>query len=268
MQSSALKILGIAYLMVAVAPVAALEAQDAAGRLDASWPMFEVASIKPAVLAGSAGMPRGLRMDKAQASFGGMSLSALISYAYRVKLQQVTGPDWLTTQRFEIVATLPKGGSTDRVPEMMQRLLVERFGLQFHRESKEVSIYALVAAKGGIKVTPKPDDFDAKTHNDQIAIPILSVTLLLEQIVDLPVVDETRLQGQYLVPARAIRQAMTAAMSPASSRPAAAGAVEASEPADTAVAGLLLPLGMKLERKKANLAILIVDSMRQSPTEN
>jgi uncharacterized protein (TIGR03435 family) len=198
--------------------------------VEPSGSRFEVASIKSAPPVGSTGGQRGLRMDKAQASFGGMSLSALISYAYGVKLQQVTGPDWLTTERFDIEAKLPEGASMERVPEMMQRLLAERFGLKFHRESKEFPVYALVAAKAGIKLTPRPEDFDPRAHNDQIAIPILSITLLLEQIVDLPVVDETGLKGQYLFPSQAIRQAMTAGTTPnAPSRAAAAsgGMVEA-----------------------------------------
>ena len=156
----------------------------------------------------------------------------------------------------------------ERVPEMMQRLLAERFGLKFHRESKEFPVYALVAAKAGIKLTPRPEDFDPRAHNDQIAIPILSITLLLEQIVDLPVVDETGLRGQYLFPSQAIRQAMTAGTTPSRGASAGGGMVEAPEPADSAVAELLLPLGMKLEKKKANLPVLVVESIRQSPTEN
>lgn len=276
-KKTALAIAGVAYLVLPMVAISAIDAQSTSPHsgatisVEPSGSRFEVASIKSAPPVGPTGGQRGLRMDKAQASFGGMSLSALISYAYGVKLQQVTGPDWLTTQRFDIETKLPEGVSMERVPEMMQRLLAERFGLKFHRESKEFPVYALVAAKAGIKLTPKAEDFDPRAHNDQIAIPILSITLLLEQIVDLPVVDETGLKGQYLFPSQAIRQAMTAGTTPsAPSRAAAAGGgmVEASEPEDSAVAGLLLPLGMKLEKKKANLPVLVVESMRQSPTEN
>jgi uncharacterized protein (TIGR03435 family) len=55
---------------------------------------------------------------------------------------------------------------------------------------------------------------------------------------------------------------------PSGAAAAGGGMMEASEPADSAVAGLLLPLGMKLEKKLANLPVLVVESMRQSPTEN
>jgi uncharacterized protein (TIGR03435 family) len=276
-KKAAIAFAGVASLALPMVAIAAIDAQSASPHSGAtisdqpSGPRFEVASIKSAPPVRSPGTPLGLRMDKAQASFGGVSLSALISYAYGVKLAQISGPDWLTTQKFDIVANLPEGGSTERVPEMMRGLLAERFGLKFHRESKEFQAYALVAAKGGIKLTPKSEDFDPSAHNGQIAIPILSLTLLLEQIVDLPVVDETGLQGQYLFPSQAITQAMTAGTTANAQQHAASasgGVAEASEPADSGVAALLLPVGMKLERKKANLPVLVVESMRQSPTEN
>ncbi len=161
---------GMASLALHMVAIAAIDAQSASG------PRFEVASIKPAPelapeLRRSPGTPLGVRLDKAQASFGGMSLSALISYACGVRLAQISGPEWLSTQRFDIVAKLPEGGSTERVPEMMQGLLAERFGLRLHRESKEFPVYALVAAKAGIKLTRRPEDFDPRAHNDQTAIP-------------------------------------------------------------------------------------------------
>jgi len=272
----------MAFLALPMVAVAAIDAQSASPHAGAaisvkpSGPRFEVASIKSAPplapeLRRSPGTPPGVRMDKAQASFGGMSLAALISYAYGVKLAQISGPEWLTTQRFDILGKLPEGGSTEGVPEMMQGLLAERFGLKLHRESKEFAVYALVAAKAGIKLTPRPEDFDPRTHNDQMALPILSLTLILEQMVDLPVVDETGLQGRYLFPSQAIQQAMIAGTTGRGQQRAASaagGVAEASEPADSGVAALLLPVGMKLEKKKVNLPVLVVESMRPTPTEN
>jgi uncharacterized protein (TIGR03435 family) len=169
------------------------------------------------------------------------------------------------------VAKLPEGGSKERVPEMMQGLLEERFGLKLRRESKEFPAYALVAAKARIKPAPKPEDFDPKAHNDQIALPILTLTLMLEQIVDLPVMDETGLQGQYLFSSQAIKQAMIAGTTAKAEQRAAkagGGVPEASEPLSSSVAPLLLQAGMKLEKKKSSLPVLVVESMRQTPTEN
>jgi len=220
---------------------------------------FEVASIKPAPpmtaeRMRAPGMQLGVRMDRAQATFGGMSLAALISYAYGVKLAHVSGPEWLTTQRFDIAAKLPDGASTDHVPEMVRALLTERFELQVRHDTKEFPVYALVAAKTGIKLTPRPGDFDPRANTGQIALPILSLTLMLEQIVDLPVVDQTGLQGQYLFPAQTIQRVILRGTT--------------SDPENSDVSALLLPAGMRLEKKKAILPIVVVESMRQTPTGN
>jgi uncharacterized protein (TIGR03435 family) len=267
---SALTFAGMASLTLPTVVVAGTGAQSEPPH---SGPRFEVASIKPApaLIPGmrSSGMALGVRLDKAQASFGGMSLSALISYAYGVKLAQISGPDWLATQRFDIVAKLPEGGFPQQVPEMMRTLLAERFDLKLQRESKQFPVYALLAAKTGIKLRPKPEDFDPKAHNDQIAIPVLSLTLLLEQSLGLPVVDETELKGQYLFPSQLIQQVMRAGTAHAQ-EPAASGGggVPVLEPADSDFAALLLTAGMKLEKRKANLPLLVVESVRQRPTEN
>jgi len=40
---------------------------------------------------------------------------------------QVTGPDWLTTERFDVSAKLPDGSNADQIPEMLLASLTERF---------------------------------------------------------------------------------------------------------------------------------------------
>jgi uncharacterized protein (TIGR03435 family) len=268
------KIAALTFAAVAslASPTPAVAGSGAQSESPHSGPRFEVASIKPAppLIPGmrSSGMPLGVRIDKVQANFGGMSLAALISYAYGVKLAQISGPDWLATQRFDIVANLPDGASPQQVPEMVQALLAERFDLKLHRESKQFPVYALVAAKTGIKLRPKPEDFDPKAHNDQIAIPVLSLTLLLEQSLGVPVVDETGLQGQYLFPSHVIQQVMSAGRTANAQQPTASAGGGVAEPADSDFTAVLVAAGMKLEKKKANLPVLVVESMRQRPTEN
>ena len=60
---------------------------------------------------------------------------------------QIVVPDWLASARFEIDARLPRGASADQIPEMLQTLLEERFGLTSRRDPKEMQVYALLAAK-------------------------------------------------------------------------------------------------------------------------
>jgi uncharacterized protein (TIGR03435 family) len=76
----------------------------------------------------------------------------LISRAYGVKDYQVSGPDWLDSQGYDVVAKVPAGVPADQVPLMLQALLSERFKLALHRESKTINVYALIVGKGGPKL--------------------------------------------------------------------------------------------------------------------
>lgn len=121
-------------------------------------PAFDVATIKP-----SAPTP-GPRDRTAFASHGvfasaGLSVTALMSIAYRVQGYQITGgPRWAYTDRYDIVAKTEEDAGNDRVWLMVQGLLADRFKLAFHRETKELPVYALVVAKGGPTMTKTAAD--------------------------------------------------------------------------------------------------------------
>src|SRR4051812_16986219 len=91
---------------------------------------FEVASIKVAepitpqrIQAGK--FKVGMTVDGARVDIGFFGLRELIMTAYGVKQHQVTGPDWMSAQRFDISAKIPDGVGKDKVPEMLQALLAE-----------------------------------------------------------------------------------------------------------------------------------------------
>src|SRR3984957_6575401 len=132
------------------------------GQTPAARPEFEVASVKPSVEADTpmGNVNRGLHIDGAMVSFNGMPLKWYIHYAYTVKESQISGPDWLNAERCDIVAKLPAGATREQIPAMMQTLLADRFKLTLHRESKDLPVYALVVAKGGIKAKESPLDAD------------------------------------------------------------------------------------------------------------
>jgi uncharacterized protein (TIGR03435 family) len=110
-----------------------------------------------AIMAGK--MRIGMKIDAARVDIGMLSLSDLVRIAYKVKSYQIQGPDWMTGERFNISAKLPDGAKEEQVPEMLQTLLTERFKLTIHRQRKEQNVYALVVAKGGLKMKPaEPDD--------------------------------------------------------------------------------------------------------------
>ena len=119
---------------------------------------FEVASIKPSVMPGGRGMIRiGGRggpgsADPSRATYNFSSLRDLLMDAYSMKRQQITGPDWLDSQRFDIVAKVPEGATKEQVKIMLQNLLADRFKLAVHRETKELPMYALVVGSKGPKL--------------------------------------------------------------------------------------------------------------------
>ncbi len=126
-------------------------------------PAFEVVSVKPAppldpsaVAAGK--LHVGMTVDGARVDIGFLSLADLIPIAFRVKRYQVSGPDWMPAQRFDVLGKIPDGASKDQVPEMLQAMLADRFKLAFHRESKDRSVYALVVGKDGPKLKEAPPD--------------------------------------------------------------------------------------------------------------
>jgi uncharacterized protein (TIGR03435 family) len=79
--------------------------------------------------------------------------------ANRVKDYQVAAPAWTAEQKFDITATMTAGSDTAQAPEILQRLLEERFRLRAHTEPKEMTVYALSEAKKGAKVAEVRDGF-------------------------------------------------------------------------------------------------------------
>jgi uncharacterized protein (TIGR03435 family) len=137
---------------IAGAGLAVIMACGAFGQTAAAPPSFEVASIKAA--APPVGGKLMIRMggDPGRADYSNVSLRDIIRQAYGVKDYQISGPDWLNSARFDIVAKIPDGTPKDQVPLMWQTLLAERFNLQIHRETKELPMYALVVGKSGPKM--------------------------------------------------------------------------------------------------------------------
>jgi uncharacterized protein (TIGR03435 family) len=153
--------------------IAALALVGGVLRAQTPAPEFEVASIRPAppitelaaqIQSGKAHV--GVSIDGARADFGFVSLADLIAQAYRIKPYQLTGPDWMKQQRFDVTAKIPDGVSKDQVPEMLQALLADRFKLAVRRETKELPVYALVVGKNGLKMNEAPPEEAAAPRSD------------------------------------------------------------------------------------------------------
>lgn len=120
-------------------------------------PHFEVASVKPV----SRDVRMGYSGDTERMAWARIPLTNLIADAYRVGLDQITGPDWLTSEFYAINVKLPQGSTKEEYPQMMANLLAERFGMVVHRVTKEVSGYELTVSPGGPKLTASNADTPA-----------------------------------------------------------------------------------------------------------
>lgn len=141
----------------------------------AQLPVFEVASIRQAPpmeeLAEqfrNGKMRMGMSIQNDTINIGALSIGDLVELAFRVKSFQVAGPDWIRTDRFDIVAKLPAGARPDQVPDMLHALLKERFGLVARRRPIEKPAYALVVTKDGPKLKLS-DPAAAKPPDDATA---------------------------------------------------------------------------------------------------
>ena len=142
---------------------ATLLAQTADPKLE-----FEVASVKPFSIGQTdAPVTLGARIDGAQARLVGLTMRDLLAMAYRIKIYQLSGPEWMGSERYDINAKMPAGVAPDKLPEMTQSLLGERFGLKIHREKKEMAVYVLLMGKPPLRLkdslidpnTPPPTSF-------------------------------------------------------------------------------------------------------------
>jgi uncharacterized protein (TIGR03435 family) len=269
-------------------------AQPAPARLE-----FEVATVKPAApIVDSVHM--GMRIDGAQVYFTSYALKDYIRIAYGVKDFQVSGPDWIASERFDIAGKLPFEKATrDQIYEMLQSLLVDRFKLTFHHDKKDFPVYALVVAKGGSKMKETPVEADGPTvtvaasgdaRGVSVALPgggaftyannkmeARKITMarfsdMLARFVDRPVVDMTDLKNAYdltleLSPddyrAMQIRAAITAGVQ----LPPEVQRMAPTEAPESLLTAMQL-VGLKLETRKAPLEVLVVDHAEHAPTDN
>jgi len=268
-------------------------------------PEFEVASIKPtAVTPLGAQVHVGIQIDGAQAHCSYLSLKDYIRIAYQVKDYQITGPDWMASERFDIHAKLPEGGR-GQFREMLQNLLTDRFQIKMHRDSKEFSVYGIVVGKGGLKLKESP--LDPATEGDggvggvnvsaeggargttvrfgrgayfsladnKFEARKLSMELLADSIgrfVERPVVDMTNLQGTYdltldFTPEEYRTLLIRTALSAGVALPPEVVRLLEGASDESLFKGLQA-MGLKLESRKAPLEVLVIDSASKTPIEN
>jgi uncharacterized protein (TIGR03435 family) len=221
---------------------------------------FEVASVKPT----KAGVRENVQVSPGTVTMRSVSMRSAIRWAYHAFDYQITAPDWMGSERYDIVAKA-KGPATEaEMRPMMQALLAERFKLALHRQTKEVSAYVLVVAKGGPKFKESPGDGEPLMEPNQKTmtfsakrVPLSFVTEKLSDLFRAPVVDMTGLTGRYEVTIDAAKY--MADMQAHGDVP--------PDPQAIIIRGLQEELGLKLEPKKTAVDLLIVDSAEKTPVE-
>jgi uncharacterized protein (TIGR03435 family) len=228
---------------------------------------FEVASIKPAAPLefGRTIVHRSVTKTKGvegRLNYEGISLMDLIGDAYRVPHRQISGPAWLTSQRFDILAVMPAPLSNDQIPEMLGALLQERFKLKTHREIKEELVYRLVPASSGPKLpeAEKETGTGISGRSTKTAEQVSAQTTLarfaeyLSERLDRPVVDQTGLAGIYSIHVEWMPDN------------AAATGVDTAGP--SLFTAIQEQLGLRLVAGKMAVQLLVVDSVEKYPTDN
>jgi uncharacterized protein (TIGR03435 family) len=210
-----------------------------------------------------------------------VTLKSLLQSAYAIPDTRVVGgPTWLDSTKFDIDATadpavdeqmrnLPSAEGRLRKQAMLQALLVDRFQMKVHQESRELPIYALVLAKDGPKF--KPSQINGTTVNARRGEISVSgsddtVGLLADELARYfgrVVVNQTGLHDRYELDLKWTPE------EPVASQPGASGPTTST--ADSSLPSIFTAiqeqLGLKLESQKGPVSVLVLDHV-EMPSEN
>jgi len=237
----------------------------AAAMASAQSPAFEAASIKANT---SAGGVSSIRMTAGRVAMENGSLKKVMLNAYGIpddREYRIDGPDWLTSEHFNIDATFPADSAAAQVRQMIQTLLAGRFKLALHKETRQLPMYSLVVAKGGPKIQAV-DAGESRTsgragHFEATKITMQKLADLIAKQAGRPVTDATGLQGVF---------DFTLEWNPqADLRVDTADAAAAGDNQGPSIfTAIQEQLGLRLESGRGPVEVLVVDRMEKGPTEN
>jgi bla regulator protein BlaR1 len=208
----------------------------------------------------------------------------LIAMAYNLPLPSegriVGGPDWLKTDVYEIQAKIsdavyaemqkmPPAASREQRQLMEQSLLADRFGLKVHFETRDMPVYALVAAKGGPKLAPakEGEQENISVSGDAQASDLKASAAKLDDLLRLlqmqpdvsgrMLINQTGLPGVYNFTLRWSREQSSGADNGAAS----------TADAPAFFTALQEQLGLRLVPTKAATEVIVIDHI-EHPSEN
>lgn len=177
-------------------------------------PGWEVATVRPSDLDAKPGPNQGLlafRILGRHILIERQTVESMMMVGFGLQKSQIAGgPEWVRTQPFDVDGLADVNGepNVEQFQSMIRRLLTERFGLQTHREERNMAVYALQIAKNGPKLAESKGDrngagriqvgggegYRSLTFRD-VSMQDLPVMMVL--YLDRPLVDRTGLRGLY-----------------------------------------------------------------------
>jgi uncharacterized protein (TIGR03435 family) len=229
-------------------------------------PAFDVASVRPSAQTVGPDYNNQIRWTSDRFTAKNATLKRLIADAWELQLNQVVGPTWLDRNEYDIEARLPGDATREQRALMLRSLLVERFGLKQRSEARNMRVYELTVAKGGPKIKPVESGeshADAGFHfhgemrqfADLLAVQF-SIPAAERPDVPVraggaptPVIDKTGLQGTY---------DFSVDMHPEIGTDSFAAWQHA----------LNEQLGLRIESRKGNVEVFVVDAAAKMPSAN
>ena len=232
--------------------------------LAAEAPAFEVASVQPNKEIRSR---VSMTVNPGGILYTAVSVIDCLQAAYGVKRYQISGPDWLPAERYNINARTAGATSEEVVKVMLKTLLADRFQLSLHREKKELPVFALQVGKNGAKLKPS----DPKGSRSMTGGPgaLVFTNTSMQDLSDFlsgvpaiarPVFDSTQLAGRFDFTLR-----LSAATGDAGTEETKRAVAE-GEP--SIFTDALDELGLKLDGQKATIDMLVVDRATKNPIED
>jgi uncharacterized protein (TIGR03435 family) len=217
-------------------------------------PSFEVATVKPAAPSATQGGRGSASGDTV--TYRNTTLKNALARAFEVVSgNQIDGPSWILTERYDIVAKAPKNTPKEQIPLMLRTLLVERFRLKLHHEDRELRTYVLTTGKGRLKIQRvedegEKDSFSIKDgHREAKNLSMAALAQLLSLTLQSPVSDRTGLPGNYNFPLDFSSE-------------------ETARDSAASIFTIVAELGLKLEAQKQPFDVIVVDAGDRIPTEN
>jgi uncharacterized protein (TIGR03435 family) len=236
----------------------------------AGIPEFEVATIKPNKTGNNR---RSFMYNQIGMSMEGVPVQMMLKETFNVSEDRILGvPNWVKTDRFDVEAKVSSADAPkidhltiEQRRFMLQSLLAERFNLKYHHETKELPVYTLVIAKGGLKVKQNPaggeheqsgirmsgrGDFEGMNANMNVLCHVLSEQPELSHTI----IDKTGLTGSFDFHLQ---------WTPSDSGPAGPDGNSSSGISDSDKPSLFTALqeqlGLKLESQKGPVDVIVID---------